>query len=171
MTSPRRWQKGLLTFPPPWIQQIYNCTRPIPLKEAQKLVEWLLHIGWLRRYLCGNGFSRLRHSLTRNPIPGIVPYNNKGARNYQLLPKEQSVERTSSAPTFQAAPRGTGPPQITSFWGLMWLGFTSPTGLQQTKQLLNGHTSTSRSHLWAQGRGSLLNKLCYKKLDSCMQKN
>lgn len=159
-------------FPsPPAIQQIHNCPGPIPLKEAQKLVDWLLHIGWLRRYLCGNGFNRLRHSLTRNPIPGIVPYNNKGACNYQLPPKEQSLERTSSAPALQAAPRGTEPPQITSFWGLMWLGFASPTELQQTKRLFNGHTSTSHSYLWARGRGSLLNQLCCRELHGCMPKN
>lgn len=98
-------------FPSPAaIQQIHNCPGPIPLKEAQKLVDWLLHIGWLRRYLCGNGFNRLRHSLTRNPIPGIVPYNNKGACNYQLPPKEQSLERTSSAPALQAAPPRHGAP-------------------------------------------------------------
>lgn len=64
------------------------------LREIQKPVVWLLHIGWLKKYPHWNGEERLRQTLVLNPIPNILPWSWKRTSNFQLFSGEWRVWAT-----------------------------------------------------------------------------
>ena len=78
--------------------------RAIPLRKIQELAEQLLHIGQLRKHPHRNGLERVRHTLSINTTPSIVPYNQKGIPNSQLLHEEQRIWTTCLAPQFLRLP-------------------------------------------------------------------
>ena len=87
-SSPRWWHRRLLNSLPLMNKpNLQLHMEQFPLKEIQKLAEWLLHIGQTRKIHNIRGRKGC-DTLSINSIPNPVTYYREGTHNSQLLSEE-----------------------------------------------------------------------------------
>ena len=105
----------------PEFPSFHGCTKytathkSIPCREAQKLLEWFLHIWQLRKYP-----QRLRYTLPMSPTSGTVPYSQKGTPTSRFSLGTKGFAPHIQCSNYLACHQGTSS-QITqseSQWGL-----------------------------------------------------
>lgn len=116
-----------------WISllpQTHSYTRNnFPLREIQRLEEWLLHIKGRRKYPLQNGLKRQRLTCAINPSPSTAPHNQERTPNSQHLPEEWRFQTEHLSPQLLWFPLEAGRPPNIKLWKPTGLVFTSPRRL------------------------------------------